>query len=1095
MTAHWSRVVGCVVLAAMLAACGGGGSDDGGGSGGSGGATGAGPVGPAGGTVSEASGARVVVPAGALSTTVQIGVAQTAAGAPALPAGLTLAGPVYAFTPHGTTFAVPTTITVPFDPASVPAGTPLALYKTDATQSTWAIVPGATSNGSSMSGQVSGFSYAVVAQKSPADEILKMWSLKGFEVGSTPFGATPKNPKGFSDEGTQLGGLLGAAALLGGPLPVRPVAVAGDQRALVQVFSDETGKRYWTAVEAPVTDPAAADPMNMAVAMLTQSISYVKKQPDAKLKYVISVAQDEIIYSRAQPVDPKMCPWLAPGADSDTIKRFCTEVLTNAGNAFEVEGWRAGANKAFFLDSRGMFLSGLPNPGRKPKLIGGWTLANDFDFNDDVDGDGSHRHAVLKLRHPVTIEVPLNNIPVGEVFTVTTTARSDAINHIGGSFDGGAYVGSSLVDPARSVGIDVVSEGIEEVPFRNDFPSAPVAEPCTSGIDPAAGTVEFSSPDFPTLERPADALIFVQRTGGTKGDISVLVETQDETALAGSDYKSVRRTLRFADGGDGSAIVFVPILADAIAEPDKTVKLTLTLLSGCAALGTQPTATLTIIDDDRPLPVTPTFALGGTVSGLAGSGLVLKTSGFDQVQLAGNGTFTFPRRLPDGTAWSVSVGTQPVNPAQVCTVTNGSGTIAGSDVANIQVDCATPPPVTGLDPTFGALGKVFDPTRLVTTLARQADGKLLTLDRMKLTRYNADGSPDATFGTGGRVTIVARGGSTDTMKALALQPDGRILVAGFAATLGQNNDDFAVLRFNTDGSPDLSFGTQGLAITDFDGLNDAAIGVFVQPDGKIVAAGHAMLGPLVRGNLNFAAARYLADGSPDPTFGVGGKATLDFGLRSEFANAAALQPDGKIVVAGRVFADNGTANADMGVARFTAGGVADTTFGSQGTGTLRIDFGAGGIVPVVFDGGDWDEALDVVLQPDGQIVVGGFRASGGVTNAALARLTSDGRLDTTFGTFGLAVSNATSRASGIALQADGKIVLVGPATGDFVLARLTAAGAADTTFNGNGILSVDFFAASDVAADVLIQPDGRIVVGGTALSGTAGGGGLIRVLP
>ncbi|MGZ6078373.1 MAG: hypothetical protein ACXWK6_11255, partial [Myxococcaceae bacterium] len=116
------------------------------------------------------SGAQVVIPAGALSAPTLIDVTQSSTGAPALPAGLTAVGPMFAFTPHGTHFGVPATITVTFDPASVPAGTALALYKTDATQTAWELVPGAAVNGSAMVGQVNGFSHAVVALFSPTEK-------------------------------------------------------------------------------------------------------------------------------------------------------------------------------------------------------------------------------------------------------------------------------------------------------------------------------------------------------------------------------------------------------------------------------------------------------------------------------------------------------------------------------------------------------------------------------------------------------------------------------------------------------------------------------------------------------------------------------------------------------------------------------------------------------------------------------------------------------------------------------------------------------------------------------------------------------------
>jgi len=151
-----------VPVLAMLVVCGCGGASQPGPQQDAG--TGSG-IGPAGGQASEATGAQVTIPAGALAAATPIEVTRSGTGAPPLPAGLVAVGPIFAFTPHGTSFAVPATITVPFDPGTVPAGTSPRLFKTNATQSAWQEVPGATVQGSAMSGQVSGFSFAVVADE------------------------------------------------------------------------------------------------------------------------------------------------------------------------------------------------------------------------------------------------------------------------------------------------------------------------------------------------------------------------------------------------------------------------------------------------------------------------------------------------------------------------------------------------------------------------------------------------------------------------------------------------------------------------------------------------------------------------------------------------------------------------------------------------------------------------------------------------------------------------------------------------------------------------------------------------------------------
>jgi len=150
-----ARWVGIALISIALAACGGGGgsNDD------TSGAT----LGPSGGTVAEAGGAQVEVPAGALTQSTAIAVAQSSAGAPALPAGVTAFGPMVAFTPHGTTFALPVTVTVPFDAAAVPAGTRVALYKTTAGETAWERVAGATVGANSVTAMIESFSFAQVA--------------------------------------------------------------------------------------------------------------------------------------------------------------------------------------------------------------------------------------------------------------------------------------------------------------------------------------------------------------------------------------------------------------------------------------------------------------------------------------------------------------------------------------------------------------------------------------------------------------------------------------------------------------------------------------------------------------------------------------------------------------------------------------------------------------------------------------------------------------------------------------------------------------------------------------------------------------------
>jgi uncharacterized delta-60 repeat protein len=1115
MIARLISISCAIALAVVLAGCGGGGSD---------GDTSSAPppntntpppssgIGAAGGTVTGPSGAQVVVPAGALTTSTNIAVAQSSAGAPPLPAGITAFGQIFAFTPHGTTFAVPATITVPFDPTKVPAGTTPVLYKTDATQSAWEVVSGATVNGQLMSGSVTGFSFVTVASPASganASLTRKQWSIWAFDANTFDLGTT--QPLG---EDTQTGGVLNEVFAVGDPLVVRP-APQPFPEATMQVFSNESGATFWASAQAPLVR-SAGPAANTGLSQIAQTFTFRRKPgAPASLRFVLTKGVLETIDSGGAGPGLGSCPWLdrvvtitqdltdecanqlmqafvsfrltaavlSPDRDPDKTRIF----VDRASLAF-LQG--AGTRWSFHVDSDPDFVERPPGHLDSNDTL--WT-ERDFVFNPDVDDDG--RHARVTLAAPFVIEIPITgNVAENEVFTVAVDIINAAVDRVQGE----SFVGAYLRDPLDSQGLDggvgVEFDGLEQLAVEDFTAPAEQPVPCTTGADPNAGTLQFAAPDFRTPERWPGGIVTVERVGGTQGDVSALVEMSDGTALAGSDYASVRKVVQFADGQDGRRTVAIPVTLDDVAEDDETANLKLTLFKGCATLGTQATATLTVLDDDRPSPVAPIFKLSGTVTGLTGSGLLLRTDHFDQVQVAANGAFSFPALLADGATYTVTVATQPNNPAQICTVTNGSGAIKGADVTNIAVACVTPQANGQLDATFGSQGKVFVNTLVpATALASQADGKLLALGGMTLSRYNADGSVDSGFGSGGKVTIVANGGGLDTMTALAVQPDGKIVVVGFSSLPTAFNDDFVVMRFNTDGTPDTSFGSGGKTFTDFDGINDQAKAVLLQSDGKIVVAGQAQLGTLASTDQDFAVVRYFPDGTLDASYGTAGKVTLNVGGRSDFVNAAALQADGSIIVVGRVFTDNGSGNADIGVARFRGNGSVDGGFGNGGI--HRIDFGVGGIVPPNFDGGEWDEATDVAIQGDGKIVLGGYTISVGVFRAALVRLTDAGNPDGSFGASGLVSSSATDKANRIALQSDGQIVIAGTANSDFAIARFAPTGAPDTTFGTSGLLAIDFFGAADTALDVLVQPDGKIIAAGSARNGTSGGLGLARVLP
>ena len=351
-----------------------------------------------------------------------------------------------------------------------------------------------------------------------------------------------------------------------------------------------------------------------------------------------------------------------------------------------------------------------------------------------------------------------------------------------------------------------------------------------------------------------------------------------------------------------------------------------------------------------------------------------------------------------------------------------------------------------LDGTFGAGGKVitdfgasYDDAH---ALALQGDGKIVVagfqclgvpsgcplgsdLD-FALARYNPDGSLDATFGIGGKVTTDFGGATDDRGYGVAIQADGRIVVAG--RTCAGAACAFALARYDVGGSLDGTFGSGGLVTTDFAGSGDWAFAVVIQPvDGKIVVAGEAV--------GDFALARYQTNGSLDGGFGAGGTVTTDFAGSADTAFSVALQSDGKIVAAGRTQVPAGQdVDVEFAVARYSANGSLDAGFGTAGT--VTTGFGAH----------SFDVGRDVVVQADGKLVVAGWtQRQQKDPDFALARYATDGSLDNGFGKKGKVTTdfaNGNDAAATLAIQADGRIVAAGSsqtlqplAPPDFAVAR------------------------------------------------------------
>jgi uncharacterized delta-60 repeat protein len=357
----------------------------------------------------------------------------------------------------------------------------------------------------------------------------------------------------------------------------------------------------------------------------------------------------------------------------------------------------------------------------------------------------------------------------------------------------------------------------------------------------------------------------------------------------------------------------------------------------------------------------------------------------------------------------------------------------------------------------------------------------------------APGQLDPAFGTGGTV-VTELPSSYSGARAVAVQPDGRVVAAGFAHTNDSILSDFALTRYDARGVPDPTFGVGGWVRTDFGGRFDEALAVAVQPDGRIVVAGASS----DAAGSDMAVARYTGDGALDTSFDGDGMALVDFGGES-VARAVAVQGDGKLVVAGR--ADRpfgpGCCVADFALARLTATGAPDTSFG--GDGRVETDF-----LPGAENG--QDAAHAVAVQADGRILAAGSGVAGPASvDFAVARYRRDGALDPTFGGDGRVTTEFLGffdEARDLAVDRGGRIVAGGqscqdPGTSDevcdFGLVRYTARGLLDRGFGRQGRVRTDLGAdVGEGVRGVAVQRDGRVVAVGDTQGPGGSDVGLVR---
>ena len=366
-------------------------------------------------------------------------------------------------------------------------------------------------------------------------------------------------------------------------------------------------------------------------------------------------------------------------------------------------------------------------------------------------------------------------------------------------------------------------------------------------------------------------------------------------------------------------------------------------------------------------------------------------------------------------------------------------------------------------------------------VAVQPDGRILaagatfnglTYDVL-VVRFNADGSLDTTFGTRGVFTYDR--GTDDYGYAMALRSDGKIIIAG--CTYNGTTYDILVLRLNGNGTLDTSFGSRGVVTYD-GGSNDFAYAAALQPDGKILVVGENHNGM----DHDALVLRFNGNGSLDTSFGSGGVVTYDSGY-NDYANALSLQSDGRIVVAGIRF--NGIDN-DVLVLRFNGNGTPDTSFGSRGV--------------VIYDSGRDDVGHGVVAQKDGKIVVAGSTFNGMDNDVLVLRFSRDGSLDSSFGKGGVAVydSGCDDNGLAVALESDGRIIV---ALGCFnsmgysgMVLRFNGNGSLDGAF-GEGCVLREIIEGNAFVTSLALQQDGKILVAGARFNGSVTDMLVVRILP
>ncbi|MSM38156.1 MAG: hypothetical protein GJT30_00840 [Geobacter sp.] len=475
-------------------------------------------------------------------------------------------------------------------------------------------------------------------------------------------------------------------------------------------------------------------------------------------------------------------------------------------------------------------------------------------------------------------------------------------------------------------------------------------------------------------------------------------------------------------------------------------------------------------------PVTPQNSSTPAITGFspataaAGDTITITGTGFSTTPasntVAFNGT---PATVVSSTSTQIVVTVPAGATSGTITVTVGGVTATSSSTITVTTGTGT---AGALDTTFGGTGYVTTTIDgIANAIAIQVDGKILVAGSgtdATVVRYNTDGTLDTGFGTAGIATLPAGSSELSIIKGLALDSNGKIVVAGVGTSGGFFR--MAAARLNTDGSLDTTFGASGIFYSPFTSNGSyGAQDVAIQADGKIVLVGETA--------DKFAVVRLNTDGSRDTTgFGSPNGYVTTAIQGYSHAQKVAIQGDGKIVVMGQSFLSNFT-NFAATVARYNTDGTLDTTFGSPNGYVIDTRL---------------DDPQAMALQ-SGKIVISGGAIVGPIYQFAMLRFGTDGVSDSTFGTTGLVTTpvggaGVSGEAYSLALTSGDGIILAGHVSttpAQIGVARYSSNGVLDTTFGSPDGYVLTSIGTSPYPYAAIIDGNGKIVIAGGQGSGTA----------